>query len=78
MTNKFNVVSSMTSFDAIYTDRISVCGIASTASVKVVHWKASVRRYFVQALSVGNRFLHSILVIEDLVCCKYKLQINAY
>lgn len=67
MTNKFDVVASMASLDTIDTNGISVRSIAGLTSVEVVHGEGGVAGDFVQTLSIGDGFFHSVLVVEDLV-----------
>lgn len=66
MPYKFDIVSRMTRFDTIHADRISIGRVTSLTSIEVMHWERCITRYFVQTLSIGNRFLDSILIVEYL------------
>lgn len=67
MPYKFNIVSSMASFDAIDADRIAVGRVARLAPIKIVHGERRVTRDLVQTLPVDNRLLHSVLITKNLV-----------
>lgn len=43
VSNKFDVMSSVTSFYAVYTNGISICSIACLATIEIMHWERSVR-----------------------------------
>lgn len=67
MSDKLNVVSRVTGLDTIDADCIAVCGVARSASVKVMHRKGRVRRDLVKTLTTIDGFFYGVLVIEDLV-----------
>lgn len=73
MSNKLDVVSRMASLYAIDADRVAIRRVARLAPVEVVHGKRRVTRYLVEALSVRDRLLHGVLVVEYLVAAHYRL-----
>lgn len=66
VSNKFNVVTSVTGFNTVDANRIPIGRIARLTTIKIVHWKRGVRRYLVQTLSVRYCFFHGILIIKYL------------
>lgn len=67
MPDEFDVMTGMASLDAVDADGISVCCVARLAPVEIVHGEGCVAGYLVQALPVGHRLLHGILVVEYFV-----------
>ena len=67
VTDELHVVTRMTRFDAVDADGVAIGRVARTAAVEVVHGERRVRRDLVQALAAVHRFLHGVLVVENLV-----------
>lgn len=76
MSDEFYCMTSMTHFDAIHTNSVSVCSIACLATIEIMHWERCVAGYFVQALAISYSFLNSILITEyPIFCLKYKMKL---
>lgn len=73
MSYKFNVMPSMTRFDTIHTNCISIGGVAAVTSIEIMHWKGCITRDFVEALTARNGLFHFVLVIEDFIATRRRL-----
>lgn len=72
MSDKLDIVSGMTSFDAIHADGISIGRIASLTTIEVVHREGSIAGYLIQTLSVCYSLFYCILIVEYLKPYKKK------
>lgn len=73
MSNKLNVMSSVARLDAVHTNRVAIRRVASLTPVEIVHGERRVAGYLIEALSVCDSLLDSILIVEDLVASDYGL-----
>merc|ERR1719193_1348074 len=53
----------MAMLDAIDANRVSVGRVARATSIKVVHWKAGVAGYFIQALSGADCLVDCVKIV---------------
>lgn len=72
MSDELHVMASMTCFDTVDTDGVTISCVAGLAAVEVVHRERCVTRDFVQTLAVAHRFLHCVLIAKYFVDCNHK------
>lgn len=73
MSDELYVMASMASFDAVHTDGVPVGCVTRLTSIEVVHRKRCITRYFIQTLTIRNRLLYRVLIVEDLVTAHDRL-----
>lgn len=73
MPDELDVVTRVARLDAVDADRVPVRRVARVAPVKVVHRERRVRANLVQTLPPGDGLFHFVLIVEDLVASRDRL-----
>lgn len=73
MPDELDVMARVARLDAVDADRVPIGRVARVAPVEVVHREGRVRADLVQTLTTGDGLFHLVLVVEDLIASRNRL-----